>query len=158
MWTAEQQRAQYWEDLEGSREVARRHYHKDLEHSRERARQAYKLFRERRPERAKELARLAQRRYRERNREKVRAEARAYYVPHPERARTKPYTLRQKARATLNTAVDAGTIVKPDHCTGCGLKPVKHQLHGHHSDYSKPLEVRWLCSVCHGLEGRIKPT
>ena len=27
-------------------------------------------------------------------------------------------------------------------------------LHGHHEDYSQPLEVVWLCAPCHGLRHR----
>lgn len=55
------------------------------------------------------------------------------------------------ARITLRNAVAAGHVVKPEICQGCGLaKP----LHGHHEDYSAPLQVEWLCSTCHGLRHR----
>lgn len=34
----------------------------------------------------------------------------------------------------------------PDNCSKCGaIGPVD----GHHEDYSKPLEVLWLCRPCH---------
>jgi hypothetical protein len=38
---------------------------------------------------------------------------------------------------------------RPDNCEQCGLKPEYEALQGHHDDYSKPLEVRWLCRSCH---------
>lgn len=43
-------------------------------------------------------------------------------------------------------AVSHGLIKRPDHCEKCGTqcKP-----HGHHHDYSKPLEVIWVCQPCH---------
>jgi hypothetical protein len=50
------------------------------------------------------------------------------------------------ARKTLDYALRKGSIVRPNHCETCKLecKP-----HGHHADYSMPLEVKWLCRICH---------
>jgi hypothetical protein len=36
---------------------------------------------------------------------------------------------------------------KPDLCEKCHSRPAKH---AHHEDYNKPLEVTWLCFLCHG--------
>lgn len=43
-------------------------------------------------------------------------------------------------------AVKAGSLTKPDHCEGCNTKTA---LQGHHADYTKPLQVLWLCVACH---------
>ena len=50
------------------------------------------------------------------------------------------------ARAKVRYAVKIGKIEKPKKCEVC--EKVK-SLQGHHEDYSKPLEVIWLCSGCH---------
>lgn len=50
------------------------------------------------------------------------------------------------ARRRLNDAIRKGRIKKPICCEHCGLM---EKLHGHHEDYSKPLEVIWLCPTCH---------
>lgn len=39
-----------------------------------------------------------------------------------------------------------GTIVRAQACMMCGLKC---KTIGHHHDYSKPLEVIWVCHECH---------
>jgi hypothetical protein len=52
------------------------------------------------------------------------------------------------ARQTLNNAIAAGTVAKPDMCSDCRATGVR--IHGHHADYAKPLEVEWLCQRCHG--------
>lgn len=43
-------------------------------------------------------------------------------------------------------AIRLRQIVRPSQCSACGIgcKP-----HGHHEDYSKPLNVVWLCGTCH---------
>ncbi len=62
------------------------------------------------------------------------------------------YPERRKARRKLAYAVFVGKIKKPRSCPGCKKrKPVQ----AHHDDYSKPLDVRWLCTTCHGLEHRV---
>lgn len=53
-----------------------------------------------------------------------------------------------KAHVAVNNAVRDGLLLKPDKCENC--KEVK-KLHGHHDDYTKQLEVRWLCARCHAL-------
>ena len=40
-----------------------------------------------------------------------------------------------------------GMISKPETCEQCS-KP-SSSLHAHHADYSKALEVIWLCNSCH---------
>lgn len=50
------------------------------------------------------------------------------------------------ARAKARYAIKTGKLVRPDRCEVCELKKPPQ---GHHEDYSKPLEVIWLCSGCH---------
>jgi len=50
------------------------------------------------------------------------------------------------AHVAVYEAIKRGILVRPDHCQLCG---VKCRPHGHHDDYSKPLEVIWLCCPCH---------
>lgn len=53
------------------------------------------------------------------------------------------------ARVLLGKAVRDGRITKPDGCEDCGQVTPSRRLHGHHQDYSKPLDVEWLCKDCH---------
>jgi len=52
------------------------------------------------------------------------------------------------AHYMANKAQKKGLLEKPSACTKCGKQTEK--LHKHHHDYTKPLEVVWLCSPCHG--------
>ena len=51
------------------------------------------------------------------------------------------------ARIELNNALRSGSVVKPPNCEECRKF---RKLCGHHEDYNKPLEVKWLCYECHG--------
>lgn len=70
------------------------------------------------------------------------AAQRRYRKRHPERAR---------AHWRVQKAVARGTLVRSSTCQHCN---VQCKPHGHHKDYSKPLEVVWLCRECHRAEHR----
>ena len=57
------------------------------------------------------------------------------------------------AHRAVTRAIKNGTLVRPDVCSKCG-KNRGAPIEGHHEDYSKPLSVEWLCSVCHGRTRR----
>ena len=59
------------------------------------------------------------------------------------------------ARQTLAQAVRSGKVVKPTVCSECLTETPPRRLHGHHEDYSRPLDVKWLCSLCHGKQHRM---
>lgn len=54
---------------------------------------------------------------------------------------------KRAAHIMLGNAVARKRITKPALCEACG-RP--ERLDGHHYDYTKPLEVVWLCKPCHG--------
>ena len=55
-------------------------------------------------------------------------------------------TEKARARSKIYDARKRGAIVRPDVCEACGKKCAPD---AHHDDYSKVLEVRWLCRRCH---------
>jgi post-segregation antitoxin (ccd killing protein) len=62
------------------------------------------------------------------------------------------YYLQQHAQKMLALAINHGDLIPAANCQKCGAAPKNRQLDGHHPDYSKPLEVVWLCRSCHKKE------
>jgi len=104
-----------------------------------------------RTSRCKVCSHADEKRRRRENPELARAHDRAYRQRNPEkiRERNNRYPEKKRARGFLTQMVYQGRIVKPEHCEDCGRPTEKHRLHGHHEDYSKPLDVDWLCDPCH---------
>lgn len=62
---------------------------------------------------------------------------RAYEKRNPERV---------KAQHALYRALKKGILVRPNKCLVCATKC---KPEGHHNDYTKQLEVVWVCRSCH---------
>ena len=56
---------------------------------------------------------------------------------------------KEAARKMYRAALNRGEIVRPKACQRCGC-PCRPD--GHHTDYSRPLDVEWLCKPCHREE------
>jgi transposase-like protein len=62
-------------------------------------------------------------------------------------------TASDRAQNLLEVAVRRGIVVRKVVCEKCGATPVMKDgrtgIQAHHPDYNKPLEVMWLCQMCH---------
>jgi hypothetical protein len=61
---------------------------------------------------------------------------------------------RLSGRATgfVVRALKRGSLVRPDECSHCGAVASTDPIQALHPDYSKPLDVVWLCRACHRRE------
>lgn len=55
----------------------------------------------------------------------------------------------RKAYNALHNSIRSGAISKPSACQQCGSTA---KIQAHHQDYTKPLDVQWLCVKCHLAE------
>lgn len=81
-----------------------------------------------------------------RTKERLRCQKRWKNPDNRRRHRDQKDPVKETARQVLRSAVADGKIIKPTKCQRCYQEK---KLHGHHEDYSKPLDVLWLCAVCH---------
>lgn len=57
-----------------------------------------------------------------------------------------------RAHQIVSKAIYHDQLIRPDFCEKCNKPPNIGwftQLHAHHEDYSRPLDVTWLCRSCH---------
>lgn len=69
------------------------------------------------------------------------------------------YPEKQRAKGVLRNAVSIGFLVRPKQCPACKIDDPRGidgrtLIQAHHNDYSKPLEVQWLCVHCHAAMHR----
>lgn len=62
----------------------------------------------------------------------------AYWIENPEKA---------KAWWAVKVAVRDGVLVRPEECQKCGSG--SQTIEASHTDYSRQLDVEWLCPLCH---------
>lgn len=66
----------------------------------------------------------------------------------------------QRAYRMVRTALKQGALTRPGQCERCGATPPlgsdgRSTIHAHHADYSRPLDVEWICAACHRAETRL---
>lgn len=90
---------------------------------------------------------------RERNRRKLpsgrdayREACRRYYENNREAFIERRKSIKHLVRQSVIKAIGEGILVRPNRCSECTSVAF---CEGHHDDYSKPLDVRWLCISCH---------
>lgn len=104
-----------------------KNYRKNIDH--------YKLYDSVRNEERRDYIKEKNDRYRENNQIDRTGSTRKYKEIHPER---------RAAHVKVGNAIRDGKLTKQP-CEICGIEKVE----AHHEDYSKPLDVMWLCKRCH---------
>ena len=91
------------------------------------------------------------RQWRAANRERVNEQSRAYARRHPDRRSESSighdarFPHKKAARKEVYKAIMRGDMEKLP-CVDCGTAKAQ----AHHEDYTRPLDVTWLCAACHG--------
>ena len=89
--------------------------------------------------------------YRDEHQEERRIKGRVYYRKYRDRflaykkKRRIAYPERTKSHDKVHRAIKSGRLI-PEPCEECGQE---EGIQAHHDDYTKPLDVRWLCRSCH---------
>jgi hypothetical protein len=110
-------------------------------HARKLERQKLSAIKRRNPE-EREKARLRKKEWDERNPGKAVERVTKWKEKNPQKS---------AIHSLMLYAIRVGILQRKEACEVCGI-PCK--THGHHEDYSKPLEVVWLCQLCHGARHR----
>jgi len=111
------------------------------------------------PENVKKIQKKAYKKYYDKNYEKLYWASQEWRKENPEKVKKyrckaaklarEKYPEKNAARKMVSGAITLGLLIRPTVCSKC-IKECKPE--GHHPDYSKPLEVIWLCRECHNKE------
>ena len=108
--------------------------------ARENPSQAQKIkddWRENNPEKHQQAVRDSNRRHRDKRK--------AYQEAYEKNNKNKIH-----ARAAVHRAIETGRLIRPERCDRCSSTcGAGGRIEAHHRDYRMPLEVDWLCSICH---------
>jgi hypothetical protein len=127
----------YYVNWEKRAEQARRSYEKHREKI------ARKRAKKNRKQEEREKNRLRQAEWRKSNRSKCGEVVANWKKKNPQKA---------GAHSLVLWAVKTGVLNRPDKCEECGKSG---KIQGHHEDYTKPLEIKWLCKFCHSRKHQI---
>jgi hypothetical protein len=106
-----------------------------------------------------------ERRRRVKDAERIAEQTRQWRADHPETTLAairrweakNPDRIRMVRRAmdAVQRALKRGDLSRPAICEACGAQ--HRQITAAHHDYSRPLDVRWLCRPCHGRWDQAEP-
>ena len=65
------------------------------------------------------------------------------------------FDFRKKARIAVRCAIARGELIRPLQCSSDAPEH-NGRIEAHHPDYSRPLDVVWLCSACHHKADRLR--
>lgn len=119
-------------------ENARKYLRKNHKEILEKAREKNKTEEQRKKNREKA------KKWREKNSEIRKQKKKEYAIKFPERV---------QAHRIMYNAIRNKKIERPNNCSKC-MKECKPEAH--HIDYTKPLDVVWLCRMCHAQEHRLR--
>jgi hypothetical protein len=134
------------------RDKAKINYYLEWEKRREQAKKSYECHK------LKIAEKRAKIRHTEEGRAKNRERQREWHKKNATKAGTissnwkKRNPEKSAAHSLVCWAVKSGLIKREEKCQECG-KECKTQAH--HLDYAKPIDVQWICRVCHGEKHRI---
>jgi len=66
----------------------------------------------------------------------------------------KKYPEREYAYNVVEYALEKGRMQRPKECSMCQREA---KLCAHHDDYSKPLDIKWVCGRCHKTLDSLRP-
>lgn len=133
----EYNRKKYYEDHEKNRKLKTERSKKFRKDNYEKYREIQKEWRLKNPEKVRLQALLISKtdEYKNKRNKRLRENKKVTDIP------------KMRARKILQSAVKVGYLNRPKICEIC--KSDERKIEAHHDDYNKPLEVRWLCRICH---------